>query len=132
MGRPVIWYRDSVDKYHPLNGHVVIQVEPKDEVSPGGILLPDRLPTSLVRARVLAVSDVLVREQGEPDRFEDSGLRVGQRVLLPSAYVQDGVVDVFNTQLADDVYTVRADSILLVETEPGGLDDFETLRYENE
>jgi chaperonin GroES len=87
----------------PRNDYVLVQTEPKQERTRGGILLPERVQEDRMEAVVLAVGPGGVTANGIRVPID---LKVQDRVLIhPFAGQQIGKEE-------DRMYLVRQDSIL--------------------
>ena len=110
------WYRGDIRRYLPQNGWVVVKVEQEE----GERKLSEHLYAPRSRSTMLVIGEVVsVWAEAEAERV---GVPVGSRVLFPSAYTDSFVSDVYHHHLSGPYYTITWDSILVVETVPGGLD----------
>lgn len=68
-------------KIQPLGDRVLVEREESEEVTPGGIVLPDTAKDKPTRGRVLGVGEGRLLEDGTRSKLQ---VKVGDRVLFAS------------------------------------------------
>jgi len=92
-------------RLQPLGDRVVVEREESDEITAGGIVLPDSAQDKPARGRVLAIGDGKVLDDGSRSTLQVS---VNDRVIF-SSYAGEG----FKTE-DGELLLMREDDILAV------------------
>lgn len=92
-------------KLQPLGDRVLVERDASDDITSGGIVLPDSAKDKPARGKVLRIGDGKLLDDGSRGKFQ---VKVGDRVLFTS-YAGDAFT------IDDDEYLVmREDDILAV------------------
>jgi len=92
-------------KLQPLGDRVVIEREESEEVTSGGIVLPDSAKDKPARGRVVSTGDGKLLDDGSRGEFQ---VKVGDRVIFSSYAGETFRID------DDELLLMREDDILAV------------------
>ncbi|MBI4357302.1 MAG: co-chaperone GroES [Gammaproteobacteria bacterium] len=92
-------------KIRPLQDRLVIQRLEEDDVTAGGIVIPDNAKEKPIRGKILAAGPGKVLENGERRALD---LKVGDKVLFAKYGGTEVKVD------GDDLLVLREDDVLAV------------------